>query len=100
MENQISEYHKNLLTKAIGKWGKETQINKLQEELLELALVLNQRNCPTKDQKYITDQLYSELADVSIMMMQARLILDQKRIDETIRYKLNRMDEIYFTTPI
>ena len=35
--------NKEILQKAIDKWGKETQINKIQEEALELALVLNQR---------------------------------------------------------
>lgn len=84
-----------ILEKIINKWGRETQINKIQEEALELALVLNQRNCPTKDEQEMEMNLYSELADMKIMLAQAEIIFDKKRIDATVDYKLDRVQTKY-----
>lgn len=93
MSNMID---KKLLQKAIDKWGLQAQINKIQEEALELALVLNQINCSTKDFKEMEEQLYSELADMEIMMAQARLIFNEERINDMIEYKLKRLKDRYF----
>lgn len=87
---------KEILQKAIDKWGKETQTNKIQEEALELALVINQMKCPTKDFLKMEENLYDELADMKIMMAQAELIFDKKRIDEIVEYKLNKLESKYF----
>lgn len=86
-----------ILKKAILYFGSETQTNKLQEELLELSLVLNQIKCPTKDIFEMEAKLYDELADVKIMMAQAELIFDKKRIDLNVEIKLNKLKEKYFT---
>jgi len=85
---------KQIYVKAIETWGVDTQVNKLQEELLELALILNQMNCITKQKFKLERQLYDELADVSIMMAQARLIFDKERIDRCIASKLERLESI------
>ena len=88
---------KELCSAAFLKWGRETQINKLQEESLELALAINQHNCPTKNKKELEDKIYDELADVKIMMCQAEnFLFDKDRIDERVKFKLNRMREKYF----
>lgn len=84
-----------ILKKAIDKWGIETQTNKIQEELLELALVLNQRNCPTKDKILMDEKLYDELADVKIMMAQADIIFDSERINKIVEIKLNKLQSKY-----
>jgi len=89
--------NKDLLQKAIDKWGKETQINKIQEEALELALVLNQRKCPTKDVDRMESNLYDELADMKIMMAQAELLFDSERINERVKFKLDRLQSKYFS---
>lgn len=86
--------NKKLLEKAIAKWGVETQTKKLQEECLELALVINQMDCPTKPD--LTDQFIDELADVKIMMAQAELMYGADRINERVDYKLKRMADKYF----
>lgn len=89
--------NEEILQKAFDKWGKETQINKLQEEALELALVLNQRNCPTKDEGLMEEKLYDELADMKIMMKQAEMFLfDKDRIDRQVDLKLAKLDVKYF----
>ena len=86
---------KEILQKAIDKWGKETQINKIQEEALELALVLNQRKCPTKDTEKMEANLYDELADMKIMMAQAEIIFDADRINKLVKLKLNKLQSKY-----
>ena len=88
---------RELLKAAINKWGRETQINKIQEECLELSLVLNQLKCPTKDVEVLTEQLYDELADVKIMMAQAEILFDHHRIDERVKYKLDKLKRIHLT---
>ena len=88
---------KNILLKAITKWGREAQINKIQEELLELSLVLNQRNCVTKDKQQMEENLYDELADVKIMMAQAELLFDPYRINERVKFKLDKLNTKYLS---
>lgn len=89
---------KAVLYKIIAKWGRETQINKIQEECLELALVLNQMNCPTKDPKEMEDQLYDELADAKILLAQADILFDENRINERIKYKLEKVQRKYLNS--
>ena len=85
---------KHILKRAIDKWGVETQTKKLQEECLELALVINQMECPTKPD--MTAQFIDELADVKIMMAQAELMFGTDQINERVEYKLKRMADKYF----
>lgn len=68
-----------ILMKIIDKFGVSAQIDKIQEEALELALVLNQRRCPTKDMDEMDANLYDELADMKIMLAQAEIIFDKKK---------------------
>lgn len=84
------------LRQIIAKWGRDVQINKIQEEAIELALVLNQRNCPTKDPVKMEDELYGELADMKIMMAQAEIIFCKERIDSKVKEKLKRCKDKYF----
>ena len=85
----------SILQAMIDKFGRQTQINKIQEEALELALVLNQINCPTKNVEQLTEQLYSELADMKIMMAQAEILFDKEKIDSIVDFKLQRSKEKY-----
>lgn len=89
--------NRNTLLKAIDLWGEETQINKIQEECLELALVLNQRNCPTKCVHEMEEKLYDELADVVIMMEQAKILFDADRINKRVQEKLHKLETKYLS---
>lgn len=88
---------KEILLKAIEKWGETTQINKIQEEALELSLVINQRNCPTKDPEQMEASLYDELADMKIMMAQAEILFDADRINERVKFKLDQLNRKYLS---
>ncbi len=83
----------SIYVQIINRFGREVQINKIQEEALELALVLNQMNCPTKGD--LTEELYGELADMKIMMAQAEILFDKQKIDKMVEFKLNRFKEKY-----
>lgn len=89
--------NKEILQKAIDKWGRDTQINKIQEEALELSLILNQRNCPTKDPEQMEASLYDELADMKIMMAQAEILFDADRINERVKFKLDKLKSKYLS---
>lgn len=94
---KTQQMNKEILKKALAKWGKETQMNKIQEEALELALILNQRKCPTKNAEEMEEALYDELADMKIMMAQAELIFDADRINLRVDYKLNKLNTKYLS---
>ena len=81
----------SIYAQIINRFGREVQINKIQEEALELALVLNQMNCPTD----LTEELYGELADMKIMMAQAEILFDKQKIDRMVEFKLNQFKEKY-----
>lgn len=79
----------------IERFGRDVQINKIQEEALELALAINHLQCPTKDDTEAN--LYGELADMVIMMEQAKILFDIERIQSTMRLKLNRFKDKYLS---
>lgn len=87
----------DLLHRAIDLWGRDVQINKIQEEALELSLVLNQRNCPTKDPGQMDEQLYDELADMKIMMAYAEILFNGNRINERVAFKLHKLETKYLS---
>lgn len=93
----MEKKEEGIYKQIIDRFGRDVQINKIQEECLELALVLNQMNCPTKDAKEMEDKLYDELADVKIMMQQAELLFDQERINDRVVFKLQKFRKKYLT---
>lgn len=91
----ISPDQLKVLENAITKWGIQNQIHKIQEEALELALVLNQSQCPTKDKNEMYEKIYDELADMAIMMEQAHLLFDSNKITERVNFKIKKMQTKY-----
>jgi NTP pyrophosphatase (non-canonical NTP hydrolase) len=82
----------DLLLKALQKWGERQQINMIKEECLELALALQklERNGDI-DEKYRA--IIDEIADVIIMMEQAKIIFSINDIQERIDFKMKRLEE-------
>lgn len=83
----------NILREAINKWGQDSQLEMLEEESIELALALQKlkrvggRALNTKR----IDDVYDELADMTIMLAQANFIFDPDRIEERIKFKMDRL---------
>lgn len=81
--------HLEILRKAIDKFGEENQINMIKEECLELALAIvkDQRNTDEKSMENLID----EIADVTIMMEQTKMLFPANLIQERIDYKMKRL---------
>lgn len=71
---------KLLYQKAIAKYGKDAQIEQLEEELAELTLAIKHY----KKGKVTLDDVITELVDVDIMVEQTRMIIG---IDDKVYYK-------------
>ena len=85
-----------ILQQAINHYGVEKQLNKVDEELKELKEALkNWRN-----DKYELDNVIDEMADVKIMLMQLKIILEMncklditEEVNQRIDFKLNRLKQ-------
>jgi NTP pyrophosphatase (non-canonical NTP hydrolase) len=78
------------ISRLLQHFGPTSQLNKLVEELLELALAIQHSKSPghkCQDHKAL---ISSEIADVFIMLNQAIIIYDIKDITNTINDKLDK----------
>lgn len=93
----VSVERSELYKTAINKWGAESQINMLVEECAELIVGIN------KYRRTGSDNLLEEIADVEIMLEQARMILGEensKIVDIHKKDKLNRLaDKLSIPSP-
>jgi predicted DNA-binding protein (UPF0278 family) len=77
----------NLYEEAVTKWGKNHQLLVTAEEMSEAIAKIAQYTNRGRD---VEEELICELADVSIMLEQCRVIYGQKLID-CIYKKLNKL---------
>jgi hypothetical protein len=83
-----------LFRKALTKWGNQSQVFMLFEEMAEL-----QKSMCKLDRKYnggTVEQVTQEMADVYIMLAQMRVMLNvpEEYIEQKIRDKLERLSEL------
>jgi len=79
----------DLYKRAIELWGSVSQYRQLQEECAELIAAINQF-----DRGRISlDELAEEVADVEIMIEQARLMLSDRAVDLCKERKLHRLEK-------
>lgn len=83
----------DLLNQAIDTWGKEAQMQMVQEECLELALAIQKFNRIRGDKKQQYLDIIDEIADVRIVIEQAMKIFPLDLINDRIKYKLNRLKD-------
>lgn len=83
----------NIYKQALEKWGVESQLRKIQEEAMELALSVNNIFCETKDYEKEYQNFITEVADVAIMLKQAELIIGKERLDLEICHKLEKLQK-------
>lgn len=79
----------SILAKAIEKWGEEAQQRQVIEECGELIVAINhyQRG------KGTVEDVITEIADVSIMCEQMKLMFGENRVNAEIERKVNRLRE-------
>lgn len=87
-EERVLKVPKDLLLSAIEKWGIETQKDKIQEECQELALIMHQAKCPTKNEIESEEQTYKELADLQFVAQYIPLLYDQNRLNEINKQRI------------
>lgn len=89
--NNIEE-SKEILKKAMSKFGEKAQIDMIVEECAELIQAIQKLKRNPLDPA-VKANVCDEIADVKIMMSQADLIFDKKLIDKRIDFKLKRLEE-------
>ena len=84
----------DIMKKAITWYGVKHQINKCNEECLELSSAIEIYNKPAPGyiHRHNTRSVADELADVFITAIQAANIIGVDEVVERIRFKLNRLN--------
>lgn len=85
------KWTKNLYQKAIETYGKQAQLEQLEEELAELTLAIKHY----KKGKITLQDVITELVDVDIMVEQTRMILEieDKTYYKHKEYKKKRLEK-------
>lgn len=85
-----------ILEKAIEIYGREAQIEMIIEECSELIFAIQKlKRCPDRDSDLRVKLLFNvrdEIADVSVMMKQAKLIFGVESVNERVEYKMFRLE--------
>ena len=83
----------DVLKRAITTYGKEEQMMMMVEEAAELIQAINKVRRAKNDAEEIEamEHLAEEVADCFIILMQIKLIVCKKRVDEILNYKMNRL---------
>ena len=81
---------KSILERAIEQWGHLSQMGMLHEECLELALALHKASSRAGgrgvDTAKLLDNVYDELGDVIIMVEQAKIVMNNSRIQKVVNF--------------
>ena len=88
---KYTEEQKQIMLKALRKYGVDAQDDIAIEEMSELTKAI------IKNRRYKTfgtlESIYEELADVSIMLEQMMMSLDKDRVQVYVNQKLERLNE-------
>ena len=85
----------DVLKRAITTYGKEEQMMMRVEEASELIQAINKVRRAKNDAEEIEamEHLAEEVADCFIVLMQMKLMVCKKSVDEILNYKMNRLKE-------
>lgn len=83
----------NILRQAIEKWGKDAQVEMIEEECIELALAIQKLKRSGGNTQQKLDNVIDEIADVKIMITQAQMMFGYDSVQERIDFKMNRLNE-------
>lgn len=82
---------KRVLQSATEAWGVDAQIDKAIEEMGELLTALMKAKLNRGEEKGFIPKIQDEIADVTIMMEQLKLIFGASSVNEIIAYKIDRL---------
>lgn len=85
----------DVLKRAIVTHGEEEQMMMMVEEAAELIQAINKVRRAKNDaeETKAMEHLAEEVADCFIVLMQMKLMVCKKRVDEILNYKMNRLKE-------
>jgi len=89
----------NLYKKATKKWGEQAQIDQMIEEMAELIVALNKYKRMTFykeqiDKEKVFENLYVELADVSICLEQMLHMFSEEEVEKVKISQLEKLKNI------
>lgn len=83
-----------LYKKAVEKWGEESQLDQMIEEMAELIVALNKykraKHFVAQKKDGVMDNIYEELADVKMCLEQLEYIFGLSNVDKTLDVKLQK----------
>ncbi|MFA6860494.1 MAG: hypothetical protein WCR30_03815 [Clostridia bacterium] len=82
---------------AIKKWGLNSQLDQLIEEMAELTIALSKYKRKYTNGEYagnskIDENLIEELADVSLVLEEMRIHFGEEKVEEIMTQKMKRLE--------
>ncbi len=96
----VIEDTRDIYQRAIDAFGEEHQIGKAIEECAEFIVAVSKKtewivvNGAVVDVNNFSERVIDEIADVTIMMRQMRVMLGKDVVDERIKQKLARLEQL------
>lgn len=92
IEITVPDHITEVFESAIQKWGRQKQIEMIEEEAIELALAVRKylRKGETDETK---DNIVDELADIQVMVYQSIYLFPElhEKVVERFNYKVSRL---------
>lgn len=90
------EQRLDLYQKALDTWGERAQLDQMIEEMAELTVAINKYKRikyynESKDEQKMLENLYMELADVSMCLEQMLMMFPLKKIEAVKQKQLERL---------
>ena len=83
-----------LYKKAVEKWGEDSQLDQMIEEMAELTVAINKykraKHFVAQKKEGVLDNLYEELADVRMCLEQMEWIFRKDNVDKTLEQKFKK----------
>ncbi|MGN1222273.1 MAG: hypothetical protein ACI4TT_03470 [Christensenellales bacterium] len=83
-----------LYKKAVEKWGEDSQLDQMIEEMAELTVAINKykraKHFVAQKKEGVLDNLYEELADVKMCLEQMEWIFGKDNIEQTLEQKFKK----------
>ena len=83
-----------LYKRAVEKWGEDSQLDQMIEEMAELTVAINKykraKHFVAQKKEGVLDNLYEELADVRMCLEQMEWIFGKDNVDKTLDQKFKK----------
>ena len=94
----VIEDTRDIYQRAIDAWGEESQIDMGIEECGELIVALSKLGRSKGVRASRIEAAIDEIADVTIMMRQLRIVFGAEDVDKRIAFKLARLEQLIADT--